>query len=235
MKVHLEPSIPPVPSLETAGAQKASAPAPASAPEPGIPASPRPRTVGERFLQGLTQWAVALPVLLISTALLGWSLCVRLPEGDRVLTVNARALPSVEPAAKPMSADELGALRQRVENASTGLMQKREEMAALLSHLEEQARKFGWRVEIVPKPAVRQPGGLEELSLQSVVVQLEDEGEQPAPAYNRLLAWLREVSSSEKRVEVVSLQLRSVGAGLGKVVAELRLFSPNLHEEPAAK
>ena len=105
----------------------------------------------------------------------------------------------------------------------------------LLSRLEASARQLGWRVEASIQPAVSQPGGLKELTLHPVIIQLEDTAEPAAPAYARLIDWLRTASSLPRRVEVVSLQLRSAGSGLRKAQIELHLFSLNSSEEVSPK
>src|SRR5262249_15738202 len=144
---------------------------------------PPARAEKSRTLDTLTSRLVVLPVVLLSGVLLVWSLGIRWPESKHALAVKARMLPTPEATpTKIHSQEEIGEMRQRVANLALVLIRKNDEFAPILARLEDKAHQLGWRAEITMKPGVAQPGGLKELSLRPVAIQLEDEAEQPAPA-----------------------------------------------------
>lgn len=199
------------------------------------------RTVSrtERVIHAITRWNVAVPVLIGAVLSLGWSLAFRLPDPHRTLSAHARALPvKPVPGQEPATPERVTELRRQVQEASDNLCRKPEELGQLLSRLELGARQAGWHLEATIRPALPSPGGLKELTLHPVVLQLEDTGEGAASAassYHRLLGWFQLVSSLPRRAEVVSIQLRSTGPGLRKAQVELHLFSLNSREETAPK
>jgi hypothetical protein len=213
----------------------AAAETPAPAPVAPAPLPPPPVPAGEALLRMATRWAVMVPVSLLALGAVGWSLFIRLPGTNDLLTVHARASQVVEPIEAPVRPEEMARLREEVHRASGALIQHREQLGPLLFDLETAARRLGWRVDVALKPALAQPGGLKDLTLHPVTFRLADESDRAESPYSRLLEWLRAVSSLSTRAEVVALRLRSVGAGLGGAEVELQLFSLDPHEETASK
>jgi hypothetical protein len=178
---------------------------------------------------------MVLPTVFLCLVALGWSLFLRLPDNQRLLKAQARELKPIEPIEKPVSVEQLAQLRTRASQATAAVSHLRGEIASLLFDLDARARKLGWRVEISMKPIVPAPSGFKELTLHPVFIQLDDEADHSEPPYQRLLAWLRHVSTLSKRAEVVACRLRSAGAGLVSAQVELNLFSLNPNDEAATK
>lgn len=189
----------------------------------------------DALLRRLTSWTVVLPALLLCFSAVSWSLLVRLPGTRGLLTAHARTPQEFIPAGPPIKPQELSDLSNRVHTATAALVQKRDDLGPLLFDLETAARRLGWRVDVSLKPAVAKPGGLKDVTLYPVTFRLADEAERSEPAYQRLLQWLRVVSSQPTRTELVALRLRAAGAGLSAVEADLQLFSIKSHEEAAPK
>ena len=187
-----------------------------------------------RFLDLVTRRRVALPVLLLCGAALGWSFCFRLADSRRLLKVHARASQPGE-TNRPVTLEELSSMRQQVRERSAVLIRDRKEIPPLLSQLDARARELGWRCEASLKPAVAAPGGVRELTAHPVVIELRYEYVQPERAYAGLLAWLWTVSTLQPRAEFVSLKLQSLGHGLNGAQVELTFLSPNPHEENPPK
>lgn len=226
MRVLLPPSSPPPPS-----------PPPASRPlEPSVsaPSSPGKPPVRDRFLASASSWSVALPVLLLCGAALCWSLLVRLPGSNSLLKVHARAAESAQ-TTRLVTKEELSAMRDQVRERSAVLIRQRKEIPPLLSALEARAQELGWRCEASLKPAIPAPGGVRELTLHPVVIDLRYEYLHPERAYAGLLAWLWTASTLQPRVEVGTLRLQSLGHGVNGAQVELNFFSLNTHEENPSK
>jgi len=194
-----------------------------------------PRSTLDRWVHRLSGWAAVLPAALLCSAVLTWSIGVRLGNQDRLMAVHARSLKPIEVLDPPVSAAQLAVVRQQSVHASAALFEQPSGIEPILSGLERRARELGWRVEITMKPLITRPGGFADLALHPVLVQLNDEGERPEPAYQRLLAWLRTVSSLPRRVDVVSLHLRPAGAALGAAQIELQFYSKEVHAETSAQ
>ena len=250
MRVQLPASnpatVPEKPALELAGPASPAlppgvvativSPAPARAgnPPPAVAAA-KQVSRGERVVNLVASRAVALPVILFCCAILGWSLLIRLPQQKRLLAVSARELPVPSPLGASFSESDLAALRDRVQESSSALLRKSEEIGPIISRLETSARSLGWRAEVTIKPAIPVPHGLKDLTMHPVWIGLSTEPGQPEPGHLRLFAWMREISSLEKRVEISTVKLQSSGKGLDEANVELRFFSLNPHEEAAAK
>lgn len=219
----------------TGAPSEAESAAPPQTAESAPSAQPRPQARSQRILATVTSWTLAVPTVLVCLVVLGGSLFLRLPDNQRLLKAQARELKPIEPIEKPVSAEQLAQLRVRAGQASASLSHLSGEIASLLFDLDARARKLGWRVEVSVKPIVPAPSGFKELTLHPVFVQLDDAADLPEPPYQRLLTWLRHVSTLSKRAEVVACRLRSAGAGLVSAEVELNLFSLNPNEETAAK
>ena len=227
------PAASPLPPVDVA---PLVSPASATATDPAPPAvAARPVSRGERLVNLVASRAVALPVALFCAALIGWSLLIRLPQQKRLLAVSARELPVPPPFGTNVSESDLALLRDQVRESSSVLFRKSDEIGPVVSQLEAGARSLGWRAEVTIKPAVPAPHGIKELTLHPVWIELSSEPGQTQPGHLRLLAWLREISSLEKRIEVSTLKLQSSGGGLDEAHVELRLLSLNPNEEAAAK
>jgi hypothetical protein len=231
MKVQLVPPTP-LPGAEAPApgpAQEGSAPlVPARAPAAGL--SPL-----DRLARLMTGWPAVGASFLLCGAFLCWSLGVRLPNNARLLAVHARGLKPIEILGRPVSLQEVAALRKEAAVAARFLLERPQELGPRISELERKGRELGWRVEISTPPAQPKHGGYTPVTRHPVLVRLEDEAELPDPAFRRLLTWLRSVSSLTQRVEVASLQLRCAGAGLVGAQLELHFFSLEPHEATSTK
>lgn len=216
---------------------------PAAPVRPGAPAT-APADVGavlmapsglERIVRVLTSWALVLPMGLLCSTILTWSIGARLLDRHHLSAVHARSLKPIEVLEPPISAEQLAALQSGADRVAGSLLQDAREVAAVMAELEQQGRKLGWRAESTASGVKPHVGGFNGLTQHAMMVLLEDEGERPEPAYQRLVAWLRIVSALPKRVDVAGLHLRSVGAGLGGAQIELHLFTLDPHEENSPK
>ena len=223
MRVQLPTSPSPPPPLPQVNPRPAEATPPIEAPQS------RPDK-GHRFLVCVTHWSVALPVLLLCGAALGWSFFFRLADAQRLLKVHARGTPLAE-TNRLVTLDELSVMRREVRERSAVLIRERKEIPPLLSKLDAKARELGWRCEASLKPVVTAPGGVQELAAHPVVIELRYEYVQPERAYAALLAWLWTVSTLQPRAEVTSLKLQSLGHGLNGAQVELTFFTRNAERE----
>lgn len=228
MRVQLPSSPAPPPSPSGAG------PKPSEASPPAPPAQAQPDAL-EHLLTTATRWSVAVPVVLACGALLCWALFFRLPASDRFVRVHARALRPGGETNRPVTAEEVSAMRALAQERSTVLIRTRKEIPPLLSKLDGKARELGWRCEASLKPPVAAPGGVRELTAHPVAIELRYDHVQPERAYHGLLAWLWTVSTLQPRAEVTALNLQSLGHGLNAVQLELNFFSLNSHEEHPPK
>ena len=178
---------------------------------------------------------MVFPAVLLCAAALTWSIAVRLKDNQRLLAGQARGLKPVEILDRPVSVEELTEWRARSKRSVGVLIQGPQEMGAIINELERKARELGWRVETNLKAALPRAGGFEALTLHPVQFRLDDESTNQTPAYDRLIAWLRVVSSQSKRMEIAALHVRSAGAGLAGAEVDLQLFSYQGHEGTAAK
>jgi hypothetical protein len=187
----------------------------------------------------LTSWPVVLPSVLLSSAILTWCFAVRLKDNQRWLAVQARAYKPVEVVGKPITVAELADWREQARFGAAALNREPQEIAAILAELERKARELGWRVEVTLRPAIPRAGGFDDLTLHPAQFRLDDEADNVKPAYDRLLAWLRVVSTQSNRMEIASMHLRSAGAGLAGAHIDLQLFSyqtqAKAHEESSTK
>lgn len=195
----------------------------------------RKRGFRERMLDGLTGWSVVSPALAVAAALFAWSLYERGSDLAGLRSVNARELTAPKPAAKPVTEEDLASLRQRIKSLNPTLVQERTQLAPILSLIELKAHHLGWRDEMSTKPEIPMTGGMKDLTVLPVSVRLIDSGQSSQPGHLRLLTWLRELDSLGKRVEVSSLQLRTLGNGLSEVQVELLFFGLKSHEETSPK
>jgi hypothetical protein len=216
------------------------APPPPTAPLPPEsavqPADAQSRlTKTQRFLAFATSWTVALPVLLLSAGAFYWSLVIRLPASQQSLKVQARNTPSAVHTNRAVTMEELLALRKEADARSALLIRHRKEIPSLLTTLDARARDLGWRCETSLRPAVPAPGGVRELTMHPVLMDLHYESGQPDQAYAGFLAWMWTVSTLRRRAEVSAVQLQSLGRGLNRAQVELNFFSLNGNEENPAK
>lgn len=171
---------------------------------------------------------------LCSAALFLWALCYRLPASGNLLKVHARQSPPVE-TNPPVTAEVLATLREQVRERSMNLIHARREIPALLSKLDAKARELGWRCDGSLKAPVTAPGGVQELTLHPVTIELRYDYVEPERAYRHLLAWLWAATTLHPRAEVTSLTLQSLGHGLNAAQVELSFFSLNSNEENPPK
>ena len=195
---------------------------------------PIPVSRVDRICRRLASWTVAVPCLLACAAVLGWSLVVRFPNQGRLLAVNARSLKPVELPAPPVAAAELARVRARASLLSGLLVPTADSIPVRLGELEQRARSLGWRMELLPQPVVEKPGGLTDLAIHPVRVELRESttsNSSSASGFSRLLSLLREISASSNRMEVTSLRVHSSGAALGSAEAEVMILRrSNPHE-----
>lgn len=196
--------------------------------------APSPLSTTQRFLAFAASWTVASPVLLLCAAAFYWSLMVRLPA-SRQLKVHARHTPSAVQTNRPVTTDELVALRKEVEAGSAMLIRDRKDLPPLLTRLDSKARELGWRCETSLRPAVLAPGGVRELTMHPVTIALRYEPVESERAYAGFLAWLWTVSTLPRRAEVTAVRLQSLGHGLKGAEVELHFFSLNINEENPPK
>jgi len=189
----------------------------------------------DRLLTESTRWSVAVPVMLVCGAMLCWALYYRLPFSDHMLKVRARALQPFGETNRLFTAEEVATMRAQTQERSATLIRTRKEIPPLLSKLDAKARELGWRCEASLKPPVTAPGGVQELIVHPVSIELRYDYVQPERAYNGLLAWLWTVSSLQPRPEVAAVKLQSLGHGLNAAQLELNFFSLNTHEEHPSK
>ena len=238
MRVPLPDSQPPgPPSPGPGGPTEAGNAAAGDASVAGAPvrrASPVPSRI-ERLTQVLTAWALVLPLVLLCSSVLTWSIGVRLLNKQHVMRVNARSLKPIEVTEPPVTDLQLEDLRREAARVATALPGDAQELGPLLSEWERQARDLGWRMELTRSAPRFKPAGFSTLVLHACSIQLSDEAQRPEPAYQRLLAWLRLVSVGTPPAEVTALRLRSVGAGLGSAQVDLNFLTRAPHAENPAK
>jgi hypothetical protein len=168
-------------------------------------------------------------------ALVSWSLGFRLPASERLLKVRARAPQPAGRTNPPVTAAEVSAMREQVRERSANLLRTRKEIPPLLSRLDARARELGWRCDGTLKPPVPAPGGVRELTLHPLSIDLSYDSVQPERAYQHLLAWLWTASTLQPRPEVTFLKLQSLGQGLNAAQVELNFFSLNSNEDHPPK
>jgi len=168
-----------------------------------------------------------MPVVLLCAGAICWALYFRLPASDHLLKVHARSFQSSKETNRLVTAEEVSAMRKQMQERVANLIRTRKEIPSLLSQLDSKARELGWRCEASLKPPVAAPGGVKELTLHPVVVELRYDYVQPERAYSVLLAWLWTVSTLQPRAELNSLKLQSLGQGLNAAQVELSFFSFN--------
>lgn len=184
----------------------------------------------ERLLGAAVHWHVAVPVTLCSAALLFWALCFRLPASEHLLKVQARTRQPSGETNPPFTAADISAMREQARERSSNLIRNRKEIPPLLSKLDGKARELGWRCDATLRPPIAAPGGVRELTLHPVTIELRYDYVQPERAYRHLLAWLWTASTLQPRGEVTSLKLQSLGHGLNAAHVELNFFSLNSNE-----
>jgi hypothetical protein len=189
----------------------------------------------EQVLITATRWSVAIPVVLVCAALLGWSLCFRLPASKRLLKIHARASPTTEETNRTFTAEDVTAMRAQIHERSAILIRTRKEIPPLLSRLDARARELGWRCDASLKPPISAPGGVRELASHPVTIDLRYDHAESERAYRHLLAWLWTASTLQPRAEVTGLKLQSLGRGLNAAQMELNFLSLNSHAEPPPK
>ena len=233
-----DPQSPDPPSPGPGGSTEAGNAAAGAAPVAGAPARraslPVPTRI-ERLTQVLTAWAVVLPLVLLCSSVLTWSIGVRLLNKQHVMRVNARSLKPIEVTEPPVTDLQLEDLRREAARVAAALPGDAQELGPILSEWERQARDLGWRVELTRSAPRLKPAGFSTLILHACSVQLSDEAQRPEPAYQRLLAWLRLVSAGTAPAEVTALRLRSVGAGLGGAQVDLSFLTRDPHAQNPAK
>jgi hypothetical protein len=202
---------------------------------PASPGSATPPRLVERLLTAAARWQVAVPVVLCCVALVSWSLGFRLPASERLLKVRARAPQPAGRTNPPVTAAEVSAMREQVRERSANLLRTRKEIPPLLSRLDARARELGWRCDGTLKPPVPAPGGVRELTLHPLSIDLSYDSVQPERAYQHLLAWLWTASTLQPRPEVTFLKLQSLGQGLNAAQVELNFFSLNSNEDHPPK
>jgi len=189
-------------------------------------------SVSQRLVRLLTRLQVALPAVILSLALLTWSAVTAWPAKN--LTVHARGLSIVE-TNMAVSAEAVAELEIGARTAALQLVRDREEIARMLSRLEQRAHALGFQVEVSSKPAVTNAAGFKELTIHSALFSLDNDSDHDGPAFVRLLSWLGEVSQLGRKVEVAALSLRSKGDALARAQVELNFWSIKDHGQPAAK
>ncbi len=189
----------------------------------------------ERVLLAVTAWRVAGPTLALCVALMGWALLYRAPQGRKFMVVSARALAPAPASSATNNLPPLEILKAEERSRAFTLIRERRDISPLLTQLEAQARQLGWHCERSLKPAVPAAFGFTNLTLHPVTLHLSAEEGTTAPPYHRLIAWLRDVSSSSRRAEIVSLDLRADGSGLSSADVKLHFFSANSHAEVSPK
>ena len=198
-------------------------------------APPREPRVWTRVAAQVAHWSIAVPILALCGAALCWSLFFRLANSQRLLKVHARAAQPAGNTNRPVTLEELWSLREQVREHSACLILQRKDIPPMLARLDGKARELGWRCDASLKPAVAAPGGVRELTLHPVVIDLRYEYVQPERAYSGLLALLWTVSTLSQRAEVAAVRLHSLGRGLNSAQVELNFYCLNPHEENTPK
>jgi hypothetical protein len=126
-------------------------------------------------------------------------------------------------------------LERDARAAALQLVHDRQEIARILSHLEQRAHALGFQVEVSSKPAVTNAAGFKELILNSATFSLDNDSDQNEPAFARLLSWLREAPDLGRKVDIAALSLRSKGQGLGRAQVELNFWISKDHGQTPAK
>jgi len=228
MRVQLpSPAIPPPPNASIdSKPQESTAPVSPDVGQPGI---------RERVLAAATRWTVAIPVMLVCAAVLGWSLYFRLPASERLLKIHARVSQTTEETNRTFTAEGVTVMRAQIQERSPILIRTRKEIPPLLSRLDARARELGWRCDASLKPPIIAPGGVRELTSHPVTIELRYDSVEPESAYRHLLAWLWTASTLQPRAEVTALKLQSLSHGLNAAQVELNFLSLNSHADHPPK
>lgn len=188
--------------------------------------------VGQRLVQQLTRPCFALPLVMVSIALLAFSLMRLSRACGTAVPVHASELRPIPAGAEVVSAETVTELQTIARTAAEQLVHDRAEVPRILSRLEQSARALGLQIDISIKPSRTNAAGFQELIIRPVLIRLEHRDQ---PAFPRVLEWLRHASTTGRKVEVNALTLQSQAEGLASAQAELYFWSINTHEQSAAK
>ena len=193
-----------------------------------LPAVP----VEQRLARRLARPHFALPVVILSLALLAWSAVTYHNAKTFLINARPRLLINTNMTVTP---EALAELQENARSAAQRLIRERAVIARNLSRLEQQAHALGFQVELSVKPAVTNAAGFGELTIYPALIVLENDNTASGPAFLRLLTWLHEAAQISGKVEVANLILRSKGDGLAHAEVELNFWSIDDHGKPAAK
>lgn len=188
-------------------------------------------TLAQRIASGFTRPHTALPLIIVSLALLTWSAVTYV--NSRTLVVNAR--PRQVTTNVVVTPEAVAKLESEAKSAAEQLIHDHGTITRTLSQLEQQARALGFQVEVSPKPAVTNAAGFRELTIYPATIALENDSDRGGSAFNRLLAVLRDASYVATKVEVAGLSLRSKGDRFGSAQVELNFWSIEENDKTAAK
>ena len=194
--------------------------------------SHRKLPVVQRFAATVARPIIALPLIIVSLALLFWSGTTYVTARTLVVNARPRTAPNTNVA---VTAEAVAELESQARLAAEQLIHERGAITPALSRLEQQAHALGFQVDASLKPAVTNAAGFKELTIYPAVITLEPENDRDGPAFGRLLKWLREPSQLGAKIEISALTLRSKGERLGSAQVELNFWAIDQHDKPAAK
>ena len=195
---------------------------------------PRPRKfpVGPRLAASVARPVIALPLIIVSVALLFWSGATYMTARTLVVKARPRTTPNTNVA---VIVEAVAELESQARAAAEQLIHERGTITRAVSRLEQQAHALGFQVDASLKPAITNAAGFKELRIYPAVITLEPENDRDPSAFGRMLAWLRESSQIGAKVEIAALILRSKGERLGSAQVELNFWTIDQHDQPAAK
>jgi len=216
---------------DPATARDFSTPAVSTATSDGSTSIRRKRSsIVDEIVATLSCASVAAPAIVLSLALLSWSLIVRLPSSP--LVVQAR--PPAPPISEAPTREQVDRLASLVAAATNGVVTQSAELPRLISALEQEARGAGFTVELTTQPPTSPVPGIPELARHSVIFRLSDAG-QLGPAFPRFLGWLHAASAQRFRIEPGAVTLQAPGDGLSSATVELGVLSLLTDAKAAAK
>src|SRR4051812_9683954 len=107
-------------------------------------------TLAQRIVGWFTRAHTAVPLIILSLALLIWSAVTS--TNSRALLVNARPA-SILTTNTVRTAEAVAELERQAQSAAAQLIHDRGTITRTLSRFEQQARALGFQVEISLKPA----------------------------------------------------------------------------------
>lgn len=181
----------------------------------------RVRRSSAGWADAVTQPAICAAALVIAILLVAAGLVFRVSAARRQAEGGLVTLPTQEVAAGP-KLEVLAEIESQAKAAQARLIHGREEFVRLLTEVEDEAQKRGWRMDLSLSPGIPAPSGLDRLTLHRAVAQMTPLTSEAARQYSTILEWLDGISRHRSHLDLGGLSMEGDTNGLSRIRVELQ-------------